>query len=198
MKLTTLPSLIDDGRLANIVMYAYRASLIKGANYWAEFGVYRGGSLELLASIAKSNKLIDVFGFDSFEGLPKPSEHDTHKEGDFRDTDGAFIQKYLSDNYGNVTLKKGWSPQIFDEFNDAAFSFVHIDVDLYNSVMDACNFFYPRMVKGGIMLFDDYGWESTKGAKKAVDEFFSDKEPTYKGELKYADNLSHKQYLAII
>lgn len=192
MKLTTLPSLIDDGRLGNIIMYAYRASKLQEGDF-AEFGVFMGGSLELIAGIAKNKT---VYGFDSFEGLPKPSEYDTHKEGDFKDVNFDFLLKYFKDK--NVVLIKGWSPNIFNPFLlTYKFAFVHIDVDLYNSVMDACNFFYPRMVKGGIMLLDDYGWESTKGAKKAMDEFFADKTPSYKGELKYADGISHKQYLII-
>jgi O-methyltransferase len=53
---------------------------------------------------------------------------------------------------------------------------VHIDADIYQSVKDSCTFFYPRLESGGIMVFDDYGFPSCPGARKAVDEFFSDKE----------------------
>ena len=39
----------------------------------------------------------------------------------------------------------------------------------------ACEFFYPRMQAGGILLFDDYGYPSCPRAREAVDEFFADK-----------------------
>src|SRR5262245_10402180 len=55
------------------------------------------------------------------------------------------------------------------------YSFVHVDVDLYQSTLDCCEYFYTRLVPGGIMLFDEYGFPSARGEKDAVDEFFSDK-----------------------
>lgn len=47
--------------------------------------------------------------------------------------------------------------------------------------MDCCKFFYPRMERGGVMIFDDYGFVSCPGAKMGVDKFFLDKaeNPTY-------------------
>jgi hypothetical protein len=41
----------------------------------------------------------------------------------------------------------------------------------------ALNFFYPKMVKGGVIYFDDYGWGYPE-LRKVVDEFFSDKPET--------------------
>ena len=61
---------------------------------------------------------------------------------------------------------------------DRRFSFVHIDMDIYTSIRSACEFFYERMQPGGVLLFDDYGYPSCPGARKAVDEFFSDKPET--------------------
>jgi len=44
--------------------------------------------------------------------------------------------------------------------------------------MDCCDFFYKRLARGGIIIFDDYGYITCPGAKKAIDEFFSGK-PEY-------------------
>ncbi len=44
------------------------------------------------------------------------------------------------------------------------------------SVLDCCQFFYPWLVSGGMMVFDDPGFADCAGAKIAVDEFFTDKE----------------------
>ena len=48
-------------------------------------------------------------------------------------------------------------------------------VDIRQSVLDCCEFVYPRMVPGGVLVFDDYGFLTCPGARAAVDEFFSDK-----------------------
>ncbi len=49
------------------------------------------------------------------------------------------------------------------------------NADLYASTLECCEFFYKKMVPGGMMLFDDYLVPDTPGVKKAVDEFFSAK-----------------------
>jgi len=48
-----------------------------------------------------------------------------------------------------IQYHKGWIPQRFDEVKDRKFSFVHVDVDLYQPIRDSFHFFYPRMLKGG-------------------------------------------------
>jgi O-methyltransferase len=40
-------------------------------------------------------------------------------------------------------------------------------------VLDCCHFIYPRLLAGGFMVFDDYGFPSCFGARQAVDEFFA-------------------------
>ena len=52
------------------------------------------------------------------------------------------------------------------------FCFVHADADVYPSTKDICEFFYPRLTPGGLIIFDDYGYSGAPGAKKAVDEYF--------------------------
>jgi len=55
------------------------------------------------------------------------------------------------------------------------FSLVHIDVDIYEAARDCCNYFYKRLSPNGLIVFDDYGFLSCPGVKKAVDDFFADK-----------------------
>jgi O-methyltransferase len=53
-----------------------------------------------------------------------------------------------------------------------------VDVDVYRSILDCCEFIYPRLKTGGVMVFDDYGFPTCPGARKAVDEFFTGKPET--------------------
>ena len=53
------------------------------------------------------------------------------------------------------------------------FKLVHLDVDIYESYKNALEFFYPRMVRNGVIVMDDYGSKFCLGAKKAIDRFMS-------------------------
>jgi O-methyltransferase len=143
----------------------------------AEVGVYRGGTAYLLAkAIAAGKKRIHLF--DTFEGMPETDpDKDVHQAGDFSDTSLQSVQEYLSE-CDNVAIYPGFFPETAAPVSSLRFSLVHIDVDIYRSVLDCCSFFYGRMTQGGFMVFDDYGFLSCPGAKEAVDSFFSDK-PEY-------------------
>ena len=78
-------------------------------------------------------------------------------------------------NDENVFIIDGKFPETSNIIENKEFSFVHVDVDVYRSVMDCCLLFYPRLKRGGILLFDDYGDYSCPGAKIAVDQYFIDK-----------------------
>jgi hypothetical protein len=70
-------------------------------------------------------------------------------------------------------LHRGWIPERFPDVADERFSFVHVDVDLYEPHRDAIEFFWPRLTQGGVMVFDDYGSAYCPGARRAVDEAFT-------------------------
>ena len=140
----------------------------------AECGAYQGASSYLMCRhTAESDKKHHVF--DSFEGLSKPHPEDgTYwKSGDLSTSEDA-IRDNLKE-FDNVVYHKGWIPQRFFEVEHERFSFVHLDVDLYQPTMDSLGFFYGRMNPGGIILCDDYGFVTCPGAKKAMDSFFADK-----------------------
>jgi len=74
-----------------------------------------------------------------------------------------------------IEYRKGWVPDTFAGLEDRKFCFAHIDLDLYQGVFDCLSFVYPRLSPGGSIVFDDYGFASCPGARRAVDEFFADK-----------------------
>ncbi|MFC2071641.1 TylF/MycF/NovP-related O-methyltransferase [Chloroflexota bacterium] len=142
----------------------------------AEVGVYKGRSAKVIAlTVERLNKQAHLF--DTFTGMPEvDSEKDNlYRKGDFGDTSLAQVEKFLSDCQ-NVTIYPGFFPDTTEPVRDRKFCFAHVDVDIYRSVLDCCQFFYPRLASGGMMVFDDPGFADCAGAKIAVDEFFSDKE----------------------
>ncbi len=142
----------------------------------AEVGVYKGRSAKVIAlTVEKQNK--HVYLFDTFTGMPEvdPEKDNYYRKGAFSDTSLAEVQEFLADCQ-NVTIYPGFFPDTAEPVRERKFCFAHIDVDIYRSVLDCCQFFYPRLVSGGMMVFDDPGFADCAGAKIAVDEFFSDKE----------------------
>jgi hypothetical protein len=138
----------------------------------AECGAYFGAGSYLICKATQPKEGRTHFIFDSFEGVSNPDEHDGDywKKGEMR----CPLDKFQRPE-GNISIHKGWIPERFTEVADRRFSFVHIDVDLHQPTSDSINFFYPRMVPGGLMVLDDYGFTSCPGAKKAADDFLRDK-----------------------
>lgn len=153
-------------------LYQWARHVEQLAGEVAELGVYRGGSARLLAIVtAGTGKRIHLF--DTFVGLPKPTPGlDIYQKGHFGDVTCQEVTAYLQD-IPNVHVHPGRFPETARIIANVRFSFVHVDVDLYRSVRDACEFFYPRLNPGGVIVFDDYGFVKTPGAKLAVDEFFA-------------------------
>jgi hypothetical protein len=120
------------------------------------------------------------FAFDSFDGLPEPREEDRMEKGGHWWSRGALkssernTRSFLA-RFQVVDIVKGLIPDSLVCAERHQFKLVHIDVDLYEPTWDSLQFFYPRMVSGGVILFDDYGFTSCPGARKATDSFFADK-----------------------
>jgi len=134
----------------------------------AEIGVYQGGSAWHLASTGRELHL-----FDTFTGIPFKSPVDSHVVGDFGDTSERQVRELIP----TAILHVGVFPQTLppDLFG---FGFVHVDCDQYQSVRDAIDHLGPRMLDGGLMVFDDYG--HLEGATLAVDETFG--RPPYRSK----------------
>ena len=141
-----------------------------------ECGVYKGGTAAMMASCLSSlNLRKKLYLFDTFEGMPETdSKRDLHKKGDFADTSLDVVMQYVG-NPNIVEFKKGFIPNTFAGMENSQFCFAHIDVDIYRSILDAMEFIWPRLVVGGFVIFDDYGFPSCPGAREAVDEFFAQK-----------------------
>jgi O-methyltransferase len=156
----------------NLYQFVQRTQELEGD--LAEVGVYRGGSARVIASL-KGDKPLHLF--DTFTGLPEVrADLDIHKAADFDDTSLEAVKRYLN-NFGRVFFYPGFFPDTTRELGatPVRFSFVHLDVDIYESTKAGLQFFYPRMVKGGVILSHDYRSLGCPGVKKAFDEFFADK-----------------------
>ena len=157
-------------------LYSFARNSLELKGDFAECGVYKGGTAILLASLVKGREKV-LHLFDSFEGLPDADSHDNvYGKGDFSDTSELAVRSRMKAGGSDTVLHVGWIPQTFAGMDASAFSLVHVDVDLFQPALDCCSFFYPRLVRGGVMIFDDYGFPACLGEKKAVDDYFADKQ----------------------
>jgi O-methyltransferase len=145
-----------------------------------ECGAARGGSAALmgltLRQLGADERTLWVF--DTFEGLPPPSAEDPDYEiaapytgscaGSFEEVTQAFRRLGIAEH---SRLVKGLYEHTLAAAPVERIAVLHIDADWYLSVRCCLDSLYDKVVPGGVIQFDDYGW--WQGARKAVDEFFA-------------------------
>ena len=172
-------------------------SLIKAFEYvnkfkiagdFVECGVYTGGNIMILKKLIEKNRLNrKIYAYDTFEGMTAPTSHDIK-------IDGTIAKKKFKKNWASCSLnrvKKNFKETklsiknikfIKGKVEDTLkikknlpkkISILRLDTDFYESTKSELQKLYPLLVKGGVLIIDDYG--SWLGSKKAIDEYFSNK-----------------------
>ena len=105
------------------------------------------------------------------------------------EVDGVTVYDKLTyaGNLGNLTSVSGDSrysfvqgdicdtiPKYLSEHPELKIALLHIDVDIYKPSVVILNNLYERVVRGGLVVFDDFG--TVVGETKAIDEFFEGKD----------------------
>lgn len=170
-------TLVDRDRLWTLKCAVLQTHSLPG-EIW-EAGVYQGGSALFLKRLAKAHESPDapvhMRLFDTFSGLPDTdTAKDLHSKGDFGDTSIEEVQRLVGiDSF--IEYHRGLVPESFVGLEDSRVRLAHIDLDLYQGTRCALDFIFPRVVPGGVIVCDDYGFISCPGVRRAVDEFFATK-----------------------
>jgi O-methyltransferase len=140
-----------------------------------EVGVWRGGTGALMAKSALLAGSTDpVYLCDTFEGVVKAGSKDVHyKGGEHADTSQHIVEDLLQTlSVTNVRILKGVFPNDTGHLIEPSeeFRLCHIDVDVYQSAKDVVDWIWDRMVPGGVVVFDDYGFEVCEGITKYVND----------------------------
>lgn len=138
----------------------------------AEVGVWRGETSAFLHRCAPG---LEYHLFDTFEGFPDqdlpPGAVDTR----FRDTSQEAVRARVGHS-PKVQLHPGYVPDTLSAVEGETFSFVLLDLDLYDPTMASLEFFYPRLSPGAYLVMHDYNNpESDWACKRAFDTFLADK-----------------------
>lgn len=166
-------TLIDIHRLYELWQLVKETASLEGA--LIEVGVWRGGSAALIAKSALLEGITEpLYIADTFTGVAKAGENDTsyYKGGEHSDTSIEVVNEVIQKcSTSNIKILIGIFPEetahlILEE----KFRFCHIDVDVYQSAKDIVIWLWPKLVVGGIIVFDDYGFQTCDGITKFVNE----------------------------
>lgn len=140
-----------------------------------EIGAYKGGSARFMAEAMRwHRKTRRFFVADTFSGHVVVDEEldGPHKVGEqFAQNSAEEVAAYLSD-LNEIELVVGDFRETSANLDThAPFAFAHVDVDVYPVIKHALEFLAPRVVPGGTIVVDDYGFVTCRGARQAVDEF---------------------------
>lgn len=156
-----------------------------------ECGVFKGASLLRFASFqdifGKGKK--KVIGFDIFGTFPETKfEGDKSHRKDFIADAGA--ESISKEQLLSVVEKKGLKtkvelvegdvletvPAYVKAHPNLKISLLNLDTDIYEPAVTVLQYLYPKLVKGGILITDDY--RVFPGETKAIDDFFKGKKVT--------------------
>jgi hypothetical protein len=143
-----------------------------------EFGVHHGGTLRSIKG-ALEGRQVEIFGFDSFEGLPE----------DWVDTSGSVVDGMVKGHFSmngnvpvieNVVLFKGWFEDTLPVYLQAGkpIALLHVDCDLYSSTKTVLHGLNHLIMPGTMIVFDEwiyfYNPENNDHEQKAFYEWARD------------------------
>ena len=180
-------------------MYALFQAIENSRNLegdYVECGVWRGGNILLYKLLADYYNLKKtIYAFDTFEGMTAPENIDVNYQGHTAQKSMGEASKnekemnihcYSSidmvkknilkhSNLNNIKFIKGPVEEtLLNEKNlPNKISVLRLDTDFYSSTKIELEILYPKLISGGVLIIDDYGY--WRGARKAVDEYFNQK-----------------------
>jgi hypothetical protein len=164
-----------------------------------DLGVYRGISLMSWANFLEIRNIGDrakqVIGFDNWSGFtsfdPEDGFEDVRVNKVIGGFNGGAFQEMLKDaihifdrdrfipHKPRIILVDGniedSVPRFIEENPGLRICLLHVDCDLYRPTKVALEHLWPRVVRGGVVIFDDYGIRPWEGETTAADEYFAEK-----------------------
>ena len=178
----TLTGSVRIHALKESVQYILRND-IKGD--FLECGVYKAGSMMTIALTLMTEGVRDreLYLFDTFEGMSKPTESDVnvigkvalnYEEEERKETYASLneVKKVVFKtgyDRSKIHFVKGKVEDTLPDNKINKIAILRLDTDYYESTKAEFEFLYPKLSVNGVLIVDDYGvW---KGAKKATDEY---------------------------
>jgi len=169
-----------------IVSYSIRHAIefTQSFNYnFVECGVGDGvTTFFALREIKKNKKTSENFTmhlYDSWSGMKQENllKKELTNIGRYSNLDIELTKKNLKEFQENLVFHQGHIPKTFSIPPKSPEKIIYLHIDLNSAIPTKAvlEFFFPKLIEGGIILFDDYGWDGYEDTKQIIDEFFSQK-----------------------
>lgn len=140
---------------------------------FAEFGVFRAGCARMILSMVALPETKRLFLFDTFAGIPGHSlaEPEHVLAGELANTSVAYVTQRLERWSDQIEVVEG---DVFDTLalaETGSLAFVHMDLNVAAATRFALEYAYKRMVRGALMVFDDYGWAGLEPQREIIEAF---------------------------
>jgi O-methyltransferase len=170
-------TLVDIYRCYELWQLIQKAQSLNSRAAVLEVGVWRGGTAGIMSQqLSNLQSKAVLYLADTFTGVAKAGVNDSfYTGGEHSDTSQEIVEDVLKNKsrYPYYKILKGIFPD--DTAHgisiDEQFALCHIDVDVYTSAKDILEWVWERLITGGVVVFDDYGFHSCTGVTKLVDEY---------------------------
>jgi hypothetical protein len=145
-------------RLHTLCWAAKQALKVEGD--FMECGVFHGFSFAVLTDYLQfENVKKKLYLYDTYEGIPEEYNSEKRSNDVYKKLGDLAPQvKERFKKYPNVEVVKGTVPDSFKTACPDKIALLHIDMNSSASEMAALNVLYDKVVQGGMIVFDDYGW----------------------------------------
>lgn len=166
----------------NTLCWAARRALRSGGDF-VECGVYRGDMSWFLAQVIGADKIPHFYLYDSFSGFSPAYS----SSSDFADSPGFLdfaneiyrtegLYESVSNRfagYTNFTVIKGFLPETLDQACPQQIGYLNLDLNSVRAELAVLERLFDRVVAGGVIVFDDYGWWQYRNQRPITDKFIA-------------------------
>jgi len=139
---------------------------------YVECGVYRGFLSKSIMTYLDFKNMPDrqFYLFDTYDGLVADmvTEDDTAAHRNDYEDCYDFVKRSFAD-YSNVNIIRGPVPDILPSADISKVAYLSIDMNCTQPEVDALDYFWPRLVSGGVVVLDDYGFPGHEAQKAGAD-----------------------------
>jgi len=161
---------------AHICCWAARHAILLAGDF-VECGVNTGMmSLTICHLLNFADQDRKFYLFDTYNGIPEEQMSKAEREQRMAENKSFYEDCYetAKSNFSaftNVQLVRGCVPESLSLVDIEKVSYLHLDMNIALPEIAAAEHFWPKLVPGGIVILDDYGWLNYSEQRIALDSF---------------------------